>query len=181
MPAVRFAAGLTYPANCCQGETLEMKLFVQIPCYNEAETLPLVLDSIPRLIPGIEEVKVLIIDDGSTDDTVRVARQHGVDYIVRHADNKGLARAFRTGLDACVRLGASVIVNTDGDNQYPQQDIPRLIAPVLSGKKLMGFVREVFDIAVREVAPPPKPTLEQLTSLAGSLDGTTKPQTEATA
>ncbi len=111
-----------------------MKLIVQIPCYNEAETLPLVLDSIPRRIPGVDEVRVLIIDDGSQDDTVQVARQHGADYIVRHAANQGLARAFRTGLDACLRLGADVIVNTDGDNQYPQQDIPRLIAPVLAGQ-----------------------------------------------
>jgi len=111
-----------------------MKLIVQIPCYNEEPTLPLVLRSIPRQIPGVDEVQVLIIDDGSDDHTVEVARQHGVDYIVRHAGNKGLARAFRTGLDACLHLGADIIVNTDGDNQYPQADIPRLIAPVLSGE-----------------------------------------------
>jgi glycosyltransferase involved in cell wall biosynthesis len=108
-----------------------MKLIVQIPCYNEAETLPSVLESIPRQIAGIDEVRVLIVDDGSADDTVQVARRHGADYIVRHASNRGLARAFRTGLDACLRLGADVIVNTDGDNQYPQADIPRLVAPVL--------------------------------------------------
>jgi glycosyltransferase involved in cell wall biosynthesis len=110
-----------------------MKLFVQIPCYNEEQTLPLVLQSIPRHVPEVDEVRVLIVDDGSVDRTVEVARQHGVDYIVRHAENKGLARAFRTALDVCLRLGADVIVNTDGDNQYPQQDIPRLIAPILSG------------------------------------------------
>jgi glycosyltransferase involved in cell wall biosynthesis len=111
-----------------------MKLIVQIPCYNEEETLPLVLNSIPRDIPGVDEVRVLVIDDGSHDRTVTVAREHGADYIVRHPENRGLARAFRTGLDACLRLGADIIVNTDGDNQYPQKDIPRLAAPVLEGK-----------------------------------------------
>lgn len=110
-----------------------MKLIVQIPCYNEEETLPLVLNSIPRQVPGVDDIRVLIVDDGSSDNTVEVARQHGADYIVHHAKNKGLARAFRTGLDACLRLGADIIVNTDGDNQYPQEDIPRLIAPVMSG------------------------------------------------
>jgi glycosyltransferase involved in cell wall biosynthesis len=111
-----------------------MKLVVQIPCYNEEETLPLVLAGIPRQIAGVDQVCVLIIDDGSADRTVEVARQHGVDYIVHHAGNKGLARAFRTGLDACLQLGADIIVNTDGDNQYPQKDIPQLVAPVLSGE-----------------------------------------------
>jgi glycosyltransferase involved in cell wall biosynthesis len=111
-----------------------MKLIVQIPCYNEEETLPLVLNSIPRQIAGVDDVRVLVVDDGSVDRTVAIARQYGADYIVRHAGNKGLARAFRTGLDACLHLGADVVVNTDGDNQYPQEDIPRLIAPVLSGE-----------------------------------------------
>jgi glycosyltransferase involved in cell wall biosynthesis len=111
-----------------------MKLIVQIPCYNEEETLPLVLNSIPRDIPGVDEVRVLVIDDGSHDRTVAVAREHGADYIVRHPENRGLARAFRTGLDACLRLGADIIVNTDGDNQYPQKDIPHLAGPVLEGK-----------------------------------------------
>jgi glycosyltransferase involved in cell wall biosynthesis len=110
-----------------------MKLIVQIPCYNEEETLPSVLNSIPRQMPGVDEVRVLVIDDGSDDNTVEVARQHGADYIVHHAGNKGLARAFRTGLDACLCLGADIIVNTDGDNQYPQEDIPQLIAPVVTG------------------------------------------------
>lgn len=110
-----------------------MKLIVQIPCYNEEETLPAVLDSIPRQVPGVDEVRVLVIDDGSDDNTVEVARQYGADYIVRHTTNKGLARTFRTGLDACLCLNADIIVNTDGDNQYPQKDIPRLIAPVVTG------------------------------------------------
>ncbi len=125
-----------------------MKLIIQIPCYNEAETLPLVLNSIPRQIAGVDEVRVLVIDDGSTDDTVKVARQHGADYIVRHPGNKGLACAFRTGLDACLSLGADVIVNTDGDNQYPQKDIPRLIAPVLtSGADIVVGDRQTRNIA----------------------------------
>jgi len=125
-----------------------MKLIVQIPCYNEAETLPLVLSSIPRHIAGVSEVRVLIIDDGSDDDTVAIARRHGADYIVRHASNKGLARTFRTGLDTCLRLGADVIVNTDGDNQYPQQDIPRLIAPVLhNGADIVVGDRQTWTIS----------------------------------
>ncbi len=108
-----------------------MKLIVQIPCLNEAETLPATLETIPRSIPGIDEIEVLVIDDGSTDDTVEVARRHGVHHVVRHMGNKGLAEAFQSGIDACLRLGADIIVNTDGDNQYPQQDIPRLIEPIL--------------------------------------------------
>ena len=111
-----------------------MKLIVQIPCYNEEETLPLTLAQIPREIPGVESVEILIIDDGSTDRTVEVARRQGVDFIVGHAANKGLARAFRTGLDACLKLGADIIVNTDADNQYPGTEIARLIEPVVQGK-----------------------------------------------
>ncbi len=111
-----------------------MHLIVQIPCYNEEKTLPLVLASIPRQIPGVDRVEVLVIDDGSTDDTVQVARRLGVEHVVCHKENKGLARAFRTGLDACLRLGADVVVNTDGDNQYPQADIPKLVAPILDGR-----------------------------------------------
>jgi glycosyltransferase involved in cell wall biosynthesis len=108
-----------------------MRLIVQIPCYNEADTLPLTVSTIPREIPGIDSVEILIIDDGSTDSTIEVAKRLGVDHIVRHAGNKGLATAFQTGLDACLRLDADIIVNTDGDNQYPQEEIPRLIAPIL--------------------------------------------------
>ena len=108
-----------------------MKLIVQIPCLNEAETLPAVLATIPRDIPGIDEIEVLVIDDGSTDDTVEVARRHGVQHVVRHVGNKGLAEAFQNSLDACLHLGADIIVNTDGDNQYPQQEIPRLVEPIL--------------------------------------------------
>ena len=109
-----------------------MKLIVQIPCLNEAETLPATLATVPRTIPGIDTIETLVIDDGSTDATVEVARRHGVQHVVRHVGNKGLAEAFQSGLDACLRLGADIIVNTDGDNQYPQEDIPRLLEPILA-------------------------------------------------
>lgn len=111
-----------------------MKLIVQIPCLNEEDTLPQTVADIPRQIPGVDRVEVLIIDDGSTDRTVEVAREIGVDHIVRHRNTKGLAPAFRTGIDACLRRGADIIVNTDGDNQYCGADIPALIAPILRGE-----------------------------------------------
>jgi glycosyltransferase involved in cell wall biosynthesis len=108
-----------------------LKLIVQIPCYNEADTLRSVVESIPRSISGIDAIEVLVVDDGSTDDTADVAETLGVQHIIRHTRNRGLAASFATGLDACVRLGADIIVNTDGDNQYCQEDIPLLIAPIL--------------------------------------------------
>ena len=111
-----------------------MKLIVQIPCLNEEHTLPGTVADIPRDIPGVDEVEILIIDDGSTDRTVDVAREIGVDHIVRHRNTKGLALAFRTGIDACLRRGADIIVNTDGDNQYCGADIPALIQPILRGE-----------------------------------------------
>ena len=95
-----------------------MKLMVQIPCYNEAGTLPEVLRDIPKSIEGISVIEVLIIDDGSTDETVAVARQHGVQHIVSHKANKGLARSFQSGIERCIELGADIIVNTDGDNMH---------------------------------------------------------------
>ncbi|WP_460482096.1 glycosyltransferase family 2 protein [Comamonas humi] len=110
-----------------------MKLIIQIPCLNEAGTLAIALQDLPRQVPGFDTVEWLIIDDGSTDDTVRVALENGVDHVVRHTRNQGLARGFMTGLDACLRLGADVIVNTDADNQYNAQDIPALTAPILAG------------------------------------------------
>lgn len=110
------------------------KLIVMIPCYNEEKTLPLVVKTIPREIPGIEKIEVLVIDDGSTDRTYEMAKRLGVDYIIRHCGNKGLAQAFTTGIEAALKNEADIIVNTDGDNQYPQQDIPRLIKPILDGE-----------------------------------------------
>jgi glycosyltransferase involved in cell wall biosynthesis len=111
-----------------------MKLVVQIPCYNEEDTLAEALASIPREIPGVDCVEVLVIDDGSVDRTSEVARSHGVDHIVRFTRNKGLAHGFMAGLDGALRVGADVIVNTDADNQYSGSDIPHLIAPILAGR-----------------------------------------------
>lgn len=111
-----------------------MKVVVQIPCYNEEKTLPLVLKSMPKKIPGVDELIIQIIDDGSKDKTIEVARKHGVKHIVRHRRNMGLARSFQDGIDNALKLGADIIVNTDGDNQYPQEKIPELIKPVLDGK-----------------------------------------------
>jgi glycosyltransferase involved in cell wall biosynthesis len=111
-----------------------MKLIVQIPCYNEEATLPETVAAIPRHIDGIAKVEILVIDDGSTDRTVEIARSLGVDHIVRQTRNRGLANAFRTGLDACLKAGADIIVNTDGDNQYSGADIPRLVRPILDGR-----------------------------------------------
>jgi glycosyltransferase involved in cell wall biosynthesis len=109
-----------------------MKLIIQIPCYNEAETLGIALAALPREVAGFDSVEWLIIDDGSTDDTVAVAKANGVDHIVRHLRNQGLARGFMTGIDACLSLGADVIINTDADNQYNADDIPLLVEPILN-------------------------------------------------
>lgn len=109
-----------------------MKLIIQIPCYNEAETLSVALAALPRQVPGFDSVEWLIVDDGSGDHTAEVARANGVDHVVCHTRNQGLARAFMTGLDACLRLGADVIVNTDADNQYNADDIPALTAPIVA-------------------------------------------------
>ena len=111
-----------------------MKLIVQIPCYNEERTLPATVADIPRRIEGIDRVEVLVVDDGSTDGTVEAARQAGVDHIVQHTGNRGLARSFATGLAACLKQGADIIVNTDGDNQYSGASIPDLVRPVVEGR-----------------------------------------------
>jgi glycosyltransferase involved in cell wall biosynthesis len=110
-----------------------MKLVIQIPCLNEEEQLGATLDDLPRHVPGFDEVELLVIDDGSTDRTLEVARAHGVDHIVKLTNNKGLASAFQAGLDAALKLGADVIVNTDADNQYAASDIPALVAPIVRG------------------------------------------------
>jgi glycosyltransferase involved in cell wall biosynthesis len=111
-----------------------MKLLVQIPCYNEEKTLPLVLKSIPKKIKGIDEVEILVIDDGCKDQTVKVARKYKVDHILHHKTNKGLAKSFADGIQFSLAHGADIIVNTDADNQYPQKDIPKLIKPILEGR-----------------------------------------------
>jgi glycosyltransferase involved in cell wall biosynthesis len=111
-----------------------MKLIIQIPCYNEEGQLPVTLSHLPRHVDGFDTVEWLIIDDGSTDHTIEVARAHGVDHVVRLTNNKGLAAAFQAGLDAGLKLGADVIVNTDADNQYEGADIPKLVAPILAGR-----------------------------------------------
>jgi glycosyltransferase involved in cell wall biosynthesis len=115
-------------------EARPLKLIIQIPCLNEAETLPITLADLPRRVPGFDIVEWLVIDDGSTDGTSEVARRHGVDHIVRFDQNRGLARAFIAGLEQALRLGADVIVNTDADNQYSASSIPDLVAPILAGK-----------------------------------------------
>lgn len=111
-----------------------MKLIVQIPCLNEEKTLPLVVNSIPKEIDGVDSVEIMIIDDGSIDNTAKIAKQLGVHHIVRHAQNKGLALSFADGIHHALKNGADIIVNTDADNQYPQQDIPKLIEPILNKK-----------------------------------------------
>jgi glycosyltransferase involved in cell wall biosynthesis len=110
-----------------------VKLIIQIPCFNEEQQLPATLAGLPRAIEGFDEVEWLIIDDGSTDATIATARENGVDHVVRLTNNKGLAAAFQAGLDAGLKLGADVIVNTDADNQYEGADIPKLVAPILRG------------------------------------------------
>jgi glycosyltransferase involved in cell wall biosynthesis len=110
-----------------------MKLIIQIPCFNEADQLPATLGDLPREVPGFETVEWLVIDDGSTDATVEVARAHGVDHLVRLTNNKGLATGFQAGIDTALKLGADVIVNTDADNQYHGPDIAKLVAPIVAG------------------------------------------------
>ena len=110
------------------------KLVIQIPCYNEAATLRTTLEALPKEVPGVDEIAVLIVDDGSEDETVVVARDAGVDHVVSLPRNRGLARAFMAGLESSVRLGADIIVNTDADNQYNADDIGKLVEPILAGK-----------------------------------------------
>lgn len=111
-----------------------MKLIIQIPCYNEAETLEIALNDLPKHIDGIDEIEYLIINDGSKDNTVDVAKKWGVHYVVNFTRNKGLAKGFMAGLDACLRNGADIIVNTDADNQYCGEDIEKLVRPIIEGK-----------------------------------------------
>jgi glycosyltransferase involved in cell wall biosynthesis len=139
-----------------------VKLIVQIPCFNEEETLPVTLADLPREVPGFDVVEWLVIDDGSSDRTVEVARANGVDHIVRLTNNKGLAIGFQAGLDAALKLGADVIVNTDADNQYYGGDIVRLVEPILRGDADMVVGdREVMSI---EHFSPLKKSLQRLGS-----------------
>ncbi len=138
------------------------KLIIQIPCFNEAETLGLALAELPRQIPGVDVVEFLIVDDGSSDNTVEVARACGVDHIVRHHTNLGLARAFMTGLEAALEAGADVIVNTDADNQYCAADIPALVQPILDGRA--QYVIGTRPIADIEHFSPVKKLLQKLGS-----------------
>ena len=139
-----------------------MKLIIQIPCFNEAEQLPSTLADLPRELPGFDAVEWLVIDDGSTDETVSVARAHGVDHLVRLTNNKGLATGFQAGIDTALKLGADVIVNTDADNQYYGADIARLVQPILEGRADMVVGdREVSGI---EHFSPLKKMLQRLGS-----------------
>lgn len=114
-----------------------MKLIIQIPCYNEEKTLPITFADLPKSIPGIDKIEYLIIDDGSSDRTVEVAKELGIHHIVSFPNNRGLAKGFMSGIDACLRLSADIIVNTDGDNQYNGQDIGKLVRPILEGRAEM--------------------------------------------
>lgn len=122
-----------------------MKLIIQIPCYNEAETLEIALNDLPKHLKGIDEIEYLIIDDGSQDETVKVAEKWGVHHIVSFHQNKGLAKGFMAGLDGCLKNGADIIVNTDADNQYQAEDIQKLIQPILDGKADMVIGERPID------------------------------------
>ena len=122
-----------------------MKLIIQIPCYNEAETLEVALNDLPKKLDGVDEIEYLIINDGSHDNTVEVARKWGVHHVVNFKQNKGLAKGFMAGLDGCLRCGADIIVNTDADNQYRGEDIAALIRPILDGEADMVIGERPID------------------------------------
>ena len=124
-----------------------MKVFIQIPCLNESEFLPATLKELPRTLPGVDEVKWLVIDDGSSDNTTEVALANGVDYVVRFSQNQGLAAAFQAGIDAALKLGADIIVNTDADNQYDASAIPDLVKPIIDATS--GFRAFSRDAALQ--------------------------------
>lgn len=151
-----------------------MKLVVQIPCLNEAETLPLVLASIPKKVSGISEIVVVIIDDGSTDDTVAVARSYGVTHFVSHTRNQGLGRSFHDGIQYALSIGADIVVNTDGDNQYPQDRIGDLVQPILRNEA--DIVIADRQTATIEHFSPSKKLLQRVGSAVVNIAaGTTLP------
>lgn len=139
-----------------------MKLIIQIPCYNEEKSLPIALSALPRTIDGIDQIEVLVIDDGSTDNTLAVARQEGVDHVVSFPRNRGLARAFMAGIEKSLAVGGDIIVNTDADNQYQADDIPLLLAPILEGTA--DFVVGERPISEIEHFSPLKKSLQKLGS-----------------
>ena len=149
-----------------------MKLIIQIPCFNEETSLPIALARLPREVAGVDTVEWLIIDDGSSDRTREVAREHGVDHIVGFANNRGLAKGFMLGLHACIERGADIIVNTDADDQYNADDIPALIKPILEGKAdIVVGERPISSIAHFS---PVKKFLQKLGSwVMGKVSGTT--------
>jgi len=139
-----------------------MKLIIQIPCYNEAETLAIALAALPREVEGFDKVEWLIINDGSTDDTIKVAKECGVDYVVDFKHNQGLAKGFMAGIKECLKQGADVIVNTDADNQYEADDIPKLTQPIIEGKA--EYVIGARPISQTEHFSPAKKFLQKLGS-----------------
>ncbi len=148
-----------------------MKLIIQIPCLNEAETLSIALNDLPKSIPGIDVIEVLVIDDGSRDKTIEVARQHGVQHVVGFRQNQGLARAFMLGLESCLERGADIIVNTDADNQYCGADIEKLVAPIIAGDA--DFVIGARPIENIEHFSPVKKLLQRLgSSIVRRVSGT---------
>jgi alkylated DNA nucleotide flippase Atl1 len=158
-------SNLQLPISNFYAKILPVKLIIQIPCYNEAHSLPQTVADLPRHVPGIDCIETLIIDDGSTDGTANVARSLGINHVVQHRQNMGLARAFQTGLDASLRLGADIIVNTDADNQYPGRYIPELVAPVLAGTADIVIANRQVD-SIEHFSP-----FKKFPAKAGQLDG----------
>ncbi|RYD72219.1 MAG: glycosyltransferase family 2 protein [Verrucomicrobiaceae bacterium] len=153
---------LHHPRHSLTSFAAVKKLIIQIPCYNEEGTLAIALNALPREVPGIDKVEWLIINDGSTDRTIEVAKANGVDHIVDLGFHQGLAKGFMAGLDACLRLGADIIVNTDADNQYEAADIPKLVDPILRGEAaIVVGARPISEI---EHFSPLKKSLQKLGS-----------------
>jgi glycosyltransferase involved in cell wall biosynthesis len=153
-----------------------VKLIIQIPCKDEEEQLPETLAALPREVAGMDEVEWLVVDDGSTDRTVEVAREHGVDHIVRLTNNKGLAAAFEAGLDACLKLGADVVVNTDADNQYDARDIPKLVGPIVAGDADMVIGDREVD-TLKHFSPVKKRLQRVGSAVVRGASGTAVPDT----